>query len=74
MKKKYWVKIEVLSGPKINGYDIWICEWADLCNEMICPLESIKAGDPFDVRLTIMEMTDTECAQYCIDNEIENEW
>lgn len=35
------------------------------------PLEEIEEGVPFTVRLTILNMTDEEHAEYCVDHDID---
>lgn len=70
--KKHYVLIErVGDGPNINGYDIWLCPWADLNDFLTPPLEEIEEGVPFTVSLTILSMTDEEYAKYCADHDIE---
>lgn len=74
MSKQHYVMIESTDPTiMINGYDSWICPWADLNDFLTSPLEELANGQTWTVKLTIHELSDDEYAAFCAEHDIEEQ-
>ena len=72
MTKSWYMLIEVIGdGPKINGRDTWLCFWGDCANVLRKTFESMDEQMIATLRFTQMEMTDSELADWCDENDVE---
>ena len=74
--KKPYVLIDLVASDtkekvSVNGFDTYLTDWQSWDGMVGAMLEAIGHGESVTVKLTLLEMTDAEHAQYVRDNEID---
>lgn len=69
-KKQDYLWLEMKSRHKLCGeYDHFLTTWPGL-TPLECLLEQVSHGDPVEVKITVLSMTDAELEKFCEEKEI----